>query len=428
MSAPTTSELARWRHAAGELGIADTATDDTMDDAACIDMLTELRRLEHAVVAAQARMAHRFEESQRAAQRAAGTPAKQVGRGIAEQVALARHESPARARVFLGTARILNTEMPHTERALSNGDIDGWTATLLVRETAELPLAVRTAVDTELVGSEKAASMSRKELVDQARKIAIRLDNAGVAERQRIAEKERRVTIRPAPDLMTYVTALVPLAQGVAMYAALSKAADSARAPGDERTKGQVMADMMSQLVTGRGADVPPPVDVHLVMTDRTLLARDESMPAYLPGYGIVPGEWARALVAEASGRTAAWVKRLWVAPTTGELMAMDSRRRKAPTGLGEFIRDRDRWCRTPWCGAPIRHIDHPEPYRDTGVTEASGLQGLCVSCNQAKEAMGWVHLPRAGPPHRVEITTPTGHTYLSFPPPPLVGGDEDAA
>jgi hypothetical protein len=31
------------------------------------------------------------------------------------------------------------------------------------------------------------------------------------------------VTIRPAPDTMTYVTALLPVAQGVGVYAALEQ-------------------------------------------------------------------------------------------------------------------------------------------------------------------------------------------------------------
>ena len=35
------------------------------------------------------------------------------------------------------------------------------------------------------------------------------------------------MTIRPAPDAMTYVTALLPVAQGVGVYAALKRAADT---------------------------------------------------------------------------------------------------------------------------------------------------------------------------------------------------------
>ena len=51
----------------------------------------------------------------------------------------------------------------------------------------------------------------------EVKKRAARLDAASVAIRRRRAESERRVTVRPAPDVMTYVTALLPAAQGIAV-------------------------------------------------------------------------------------------------------------------------------------------------------------------------------------------------------------------
>ena len=55
-----------------------------------------------------------------------------------------------------------------------------------------------------------------------------------------LAAADRRVWVRPALDCMAYVTALLPVAQGVAVFAALTRAADSARAGGDSRSRGQV--------------------------------------------------------------------------------------------------------------------------------------------------------------------------------------------
>lgn len=42
--------------------------------------------------------------------------------------------------------------------------------------------------------------------------------------------------------------------------------------------------------------------------------------------------------------------------------------------------------------------------------------QGLCEACNYAKGAPGWRSRPR--PDGIIETTTPTGHTYLTRPPP----------
>ncbi|WP_134767245.1 HNH endonuclease signature motif containing protein [Nocardioides sp. 1609] len=424
MTDPTVADLASWAAALAGLDAPGEGMDSSQD-AVRVDLLRGLEQLKGAVDAAQHRVAHAFEESQREEQRRAGVPAQKVGEGIALQVALALRESHQRAARLLGTARMLCTEMPQTLAALSEGRIDEWRAMLLVRETACLSEEHRRTIDEKVAGGDDVERLGTKHLISAAHHLAARLDSAGVAERQRLAERDRRVTIRPAPDTMSYVTALVPVADGVAMYAALKRHADAAAAAGDERGRGQVMADTAVELVTGRSTDVPPPVDLHLIMTDRALLAGDDE-PAHLPGYGVVPAEWARDLVGRAASAATAWVRRLYVMPGGRSLMAMDSRRRTVPAGLAEFIAARDLLCRTPWCGAPVRHVDHIRPHRDTGTTQAYDLQALCERCNHAKEALGWSSRPRPGPVHATEITTPTGHTYLSFA--PLLPGDDEAA
>ncbi|MEO7745083.1 MAG: HNH endonuclease signature motif containing protein, partial [Actinomycetota bacterium] len=85
-----------------------------------------------------------------------------------------------------------------------------------------------------------------------------------------------------------------------------------------------------------------------------------------------------------------------------------------------EFIRLRDRTCRTPWCDAPVRHVDHVRAHADGGPTTAANAQGLCEACNHAKAAPGWAATTttsaQAG--HTVTLTTPTGATYHSTAPP----------
>ena len=153
-------------------------------------------------------------------------------------------------------------------------------------------------------------------------------------------------------------------------------------------------------------------------MTDRTLLAGDDE-PAHLTGYGTVPAAWARDLVTHAAEHGQAWLKRLYTAPDTGRLLAMDARSRTAPPGLRDLIETRDQTCRTPWCGAPIRHTDHIRPHDAHGPTAETNLQGLCERCNHAKQAPGWHARPSPGPRHTVVVTTPTGHRYTTTAPPP---------
>ncbi|PWQ88540.1 HNH endonuclease, partial [Enterococcus faecium] len=86
------------------------------------------------------------------------------------------------------------------------------------------------------------------------------------------------------------------VAQGVGMYAALKRAADTTF---DGRTRGQVMADTAYERVTGASVAVPASVNLNLVIADTTL-AGDDSEPAWLEGYGPVPGGFACKLTGDA--------------------------------------------------------------------------------------------------------------------------------
>ena len=88
------------------------------------------------------------------------------------------------------------------------------------------------------------------------------------------------------------------------------------------------------------------------------------------------------------------WLRRLYTHPGTGELIAMDSRARIFPPGLRRFIQARDDTCRTPWCDAPIRHLDHIIPWHHGGQTSQANGAGLCEACNHTKETPGWTARP----------------------------------
>ncbi|AUI51715.1 HNH endonuclease [Arthrobacter crystallopoietes] len=487
--------------------------DQDVSEGVRIDRITALEELKAAASAGQARETEAFVASRREARAAAGVPAERRGRGLAKEIGLARKDSPNRGGKHLGMATTLIREMPHSYRALAEGRLNEWRATILVRETACLSVEDRARIDRELCADPKTLQgCGDKQIGAMAKQAALRLDPLSVVRRAAKAEKERHVSCRPAPDTMAQVSCLVPVTQGVAVLAALAKEADRLKAQGDERSRGQLMADIFVERVTGQPAENPAKIEVQLVMTDRTLFQGD-SEPAHLAGYGIVPAQWARDLIrtadtdtdngngsvgtdttdagngstdhpavgnpvqgAEAdkivagttesretdgaagsgppeaaepipgadaelgkgntgtagtatgppgSKRRASadadevevWVRRLYTAPGTGQLLGMDSRARLMPAGMQQVIQARDQLCRTPWCDAPIRHHDHVVPWRDAGETAEVNGQGLCEACNLAKESEGWHAQTVPGPRHTVETTTPTGHTYLSTAP-----------
>lgn len=387
-----------------------------LSDAERIDLLRGLEELKCIAEAAQAALTADFAESQIARAADAGVPAERRSRGVAAQVALARRESHHRGSRHLGLAMILQTELPHTWAAFQTGRITEWRASLMARETACLALEQRLEVDERLAADPDAIEqMGDAELAAAAQGLACELDPASVAERRRRAEAERRVSLRPAPDVMSQLSALLPVKDGVSVFAALKAAADTAIGIGDDRTRGQIMADTLVERITGRSPladDVDPGTTVNVVLPDSVLTGQTDA-GAYVDGYGPIPGDLARDLAAGAT-----WLRRLYAEAQTGALVAMESTRRQVPDGMARFLRFRDRICRTPWCDAPVRHSDHVESVEEGGPTTFANTQGLCEACNHAKQARGWTARPRPGPTHTVDTTTPTGHTYTSTAPP----------
>ncbi len=383
-------------------------------------------------------------------------------RDVGAQIALARRVSPALGARLVGLAEVLTIEMPQLNDALRRGDLDEYQAMVVVAETAALTRADRHTVDAEL--APRYGSMTPRQAGGAAARIGYRLDPEQAVRRTSKAQRDRRVTLRPAPDTMTYLTALLPAVEGVAVYAALTRHAATATATGDSRGRGALMSDelvaRLLQPATSPGdqagsaddgtvqcqvrdseaprsesvqhethieptrhladglSGVPAGVDIEiqLVMSDRTLLDGDNES-AILTGHGPIPAPLARHLVRAADPRTTVWVRRLYTDPDSGSLVRSDRRRRLFSQTDRKLLIARDQVCRTPWCGAPIQHADHTIPHAAGGPTQTDNGAGLCAACNQVKEQPGW----RTETTDNGDIltTTPTGHTYLGRPPDP---------
>lgn len=394
-----------------------------------IDLVGALEDLKSAACGVQAEASSAFDAKRRAEQSAQGVPAARQGRGVASEVALARKESPHRGQVLLGFAKAAKAEMPHTLARLKDGTLNEFRALLLVRETACLTAEHRALVDEELCADPKALDgLGTRKLVAKAKKLGYELDPKAVVRRASNAEKDRCVTVRPAPDTMTYLTGLLPVAQGVAVHATLGRDADALRAQGDPRSRAQLMADLLVARITGADlgdGEAPPavPVTLNLTMSDQALLG--DHQPAEVSADGVVPevlpAEIARLLLARSLGQElTTWIRWLYV-DHVGRLVGMTSKQRLYGDALAAFLSQRDLGiCRTPYCDAPVRHSDHIVPVEDGGATSADNGQGLCEACNHAKQAPGWRQSVVDDFRHSVETITPTGHRYLSHAPPPV--------
>jgi len=407
-----------------------------------VEAVAELESLKGAAAAAQARLTA-----------AAVVDREQLGedsRSVRADLALARRCSPTLADQHVGVARALVEEMPSTMAALERGEISERRAMIVVRETACLSREHRAEVDRRL--SSIIGSLGDKALAAAARRAGAALDAESLAERNRRAVASRRVSVRPAADGMAWLSILGPMADVIGAHVALASEegrrhvidpdlpadeweAAAAAAREDTRGKGAWLADRALELLSGRAQGQPQPVEVHLVMTDRTLLpaAFGGDAPAddvaVVPGWGPVPGCEARASVAGGLDSGAGvWLRRLFTDPSGRDLVGMDSTRRRFHGGLRRFLELRDPTCRIPWCDAPAVQADHTTAVHAGGVTSGANGEGLCQRHNLVKELDGWhVRVAATGldgtGPHGIRIQTPTGRVHDSTAPPILGDG-----
>ena len=401
---------------------------DELSDRQRIELLGELERTKGASCATQARVTDAVRLS-----REASLP-QDAARSVGSEVALARRCSPTLGDRYVGLARALVHEMPATMAALERGDIGERHAVEVARETATLTLEHRARVDARL--GDTLHRLSPRAVGRAARRVAAELDAASVVRRIDAAVASRRVSVRPAPDGMAYLTVLAPLREVVGAHAALRARAQAvvggvaSDESADGRGTGAVMADTATRLLAGLGPGQVQPVEVHLVMTDRALLGTGRPQasvmePARVPGHGPVPAPAARSWVRDAAEGTV-WLRRLYTRPDGRDLVAMDSRRRRFSGLLRRMLVLRDDTCATPWCDAAIAHADHTHPARDHGPTTLGNGSGTCARCNLVKEAPGWRHVVVADAPRRVRLTTPTGRTHDSLAPPLLGWGSPE--
>lgn len=396
-----------------------------VDDATRIDRITLLEKIKSAAAAAQAAEIVAFARSQVATQQTAGVDYRRLGQGIAEQVGLATKTSGWHGARKLTLARDLITELPQTFDRLADGQISEHVAQLVATETSHLDPDTRRSVDQQLIAG-GVEELGPKQAAGLARRLAQAADPQGAVRRARKARSERRVSLRPAPDTRCWFTALLPVEDGVRCLAALTRHTDAAKAGGDDRTRGQIMADTAVERLTGQTPADERPVELNLTVPLDHLLNPNSQTPADIPGYGPIPAGLVDDILRFAGDRV--WWRRLFTAPaTTGGgqvIVGGDPTARRFTGWLAKLLKLRDGGsCREPYCGAPIRHLDHLTRRRDGGPTNYTNGRGLCERHNYTRELPGWIvgtlQLGQNGQPHLVATTTPTGHTYLSRAPDP---------
>ncbi|WP_152352202.1 HNH endonuclease [Brachybacterium subflavum] len=530
----------------------------TLEAADLSRVLVGIDEMRSALAALEMRTMSELDDAIRAQDVREGLPVRGQGRRTTGEIQMASRISPATASRRLRAGQRMTREMPRMFEALARGTMQADAGYAVGRSVGPVEPDLRGHVDDVLAEHLPDLDGSTPARWSQeVGALAQKLDPRGGPERHKRAATQRGVTVAPGAHGMGTVTAVLPGPDCAAIRRKLALAAESLQVEGDERTHGQLMADLFADTLLGRDETMDPVhFAINVVISERSPFTPTHGEPAVVEGYGLVEATQVRDHVLDprfpdrrtASGRPLAGsvhaqaavsgaghvhgaeavegaedfgadherhspattlrsraldiidlmrrdrgapplptgeitasdppperppgpaaerlpertgvssadpppgsenkpsreqiehglarfeqqmgdsLRRVFTHPTTGELIAMDSRSRAFPEGLKLYMRLRDVSCVGPYCGAPIRHADHIRPVAEGGPTSAANVQGLCAHCNLTKEALGRVeHTPSADGSHHVTWTSRLGAT-ATVTPPSLTGLAHDPA
>ncbi|WP_075329681.1 MULTISPECIES: DUF222 domain-containing protein [unclassified Pseudonocardia] len=392
---------------------AHTADTSALTETDLIDQIQQIESLQASLAALQASRIRAFArahvENHLTDDRTDGTDRartdpERLHRSVVAQIQLACRISTTEARTRLANARDLHTGLDHIRGLHTAGQLSAAKVTAIAVECRDLDPHRRRQVDTRLAAHDL-TRYGIGRLRAMTRRLVAEIAPERFRARVHTAAAERRVTLRPAPDAMSYLTAYLTAAQGAACLAALQKAFIQVQVDPAPltRSRGQIMADTLVERLTGQTTATAVNLEVQVTVPVQALLDPTSPLPAEIPGLGPIPVE----LLATSEGTAS--LRRLLT--DQGLVIGGDSRQRTFTGLLATLVKARaGNRCTEPYCDAPARHIDHIHRAADGGRTELQNGRGVCEFHNHIREQPGW-HVTRT-PDGAVVTTTPTGHTY----------------
>ncbi|UMP07513.1 HNH endonuclease [Amycolatopsis sp. EV170708-02-1] len=331
---------------------------------------------------------------------------------VAQEVTLALSVVDGHAAGLVSTAEALTTRLPCTLGLLDRGKVGGFGAMKVATATAWLSDEDARAVDAVL--EDRLPDRNSDQIRKAANHAAMVADREGAARRAERNRGGRRVTVRQGETGVASIEVEDgPVEKVAAAYTRIDREARALRAGGETRTLDQLRADVALDLLLGGQGGKSERSEVFLYMDLHTYLGFNDD-PAELAGHGHIPASLAREI---ASGPNTV-LRRIITDPLSGQVLDLGRDRYRPTAGLGEFVRVRDRECRRPGCHrvAQACDLDHSLPWQFGGHTADTELVDLCRRDHRLKDEPGWNY--RLGSDGTLTITTPTGQSHDSSPPP----------
>ncbi|UUV36458.1 HNH endonuclease [Amycolatopsis roodepoortensis] len=330
---------------------------------------------------------------------------------VVQEVALGLSVVDGHAAGLVSTAEALTTRLPCTLGLLDRGKVGGYGAMKVAAATAWLSDDDARAVDAVL--EDRLPGRNSEQVRKAANHAAMMADREGAARRAERHRAGRRLSIRHGEAGVASIEVEDgPVEKVAAAYTRIDREARALKTGGETRTLDQLRADVALDLLLG-GQGGSERSEVFLYMDLNTYLGLNDD-PAELAGHGHIPAALARHI---ATGPDTV-LRRIVTDPLSVQVLDLGRDRYRPTAGLGEFVRVRDRECRRPGCHrvAQACDLDHAVPWQHGGHTAHTELIDLCRRDHRLKDEPGWIY--RLDSDGTLTITTPTGQSYDSTPPP----------
>lgn len=312
-----------------------------------------------------------------------------------EDVAAVMGVSPQSAAGQMMFACTVARRLPRALDALKSGVLD--VQRLRSLENAVRPLDGQLAAQVEAHVLAGGARVNRGAFTDACRRAVHRIDPAGAAARADARKKDRRVWISPGDDGSSSLSAVLPADEAIACYQRVDQIARGIvldRTAGDKRTRDQIRADVLVDLICGRVEHAAPLSSEVQIVVPVTVLLGLSTDPGEIPGYGPIPAAVAR----EMALRPGSTWRRILTDPL-GKLVEIADRR--LPTAAqARHVRARNRRCVFPGCSRTSQRaeIDHTIPYSAGGATITRNLGPICRKHHRMRHSGRWrVTQPKEG-------------------------------
>jgi hypothetical protein len=262
-----------------------------------------------------------------------------------------------------------------------------------------------------------APSLTTSQIRARIRKLCFDLDTQDAAKRYERALERRRVESIPLEDGTAMILARdLPPHRAEAAMNNIDALARSLRGGAETRSMDQLRADVLLDLLIGRGADGSGRTcsTVDIVVDLDTLIGYNDRS-ADLSGFGPVVADIARQLAAEHGSQ---W--RFTITdPASRNPIAAGITRRRPNAGQQRMVRARHRTCVFPGCLRPAQRsdLDHRIAWADGGPTSEANLAPLCRKHHRIKHEHDWTYRPTGAEGHAWRSRL--GRTYRTRGSPP---------